>query len=436
MSLNGTRRHENALLQKSVVARRFQIAQAEYAENLEIRRKKLKEILEKEDEEFSYFHEKLLKEKEKARKEALIKESENLQDLIIERNSKVAEIKYAELFNRNNREYRDCKPQIFNAILKEDQDAIIKSKELRKIYEKGRDFQSFQLGYNYFKKMLSDEDYRNKDKHIRAKIQEDELIKQIAEREELKMGTKSREETECKNLDGSLQKENEHEMKKECERKQKLWCDLKSQLEEVRNRMKEEKDLDKAINKSISDCWLSAGKQNSKEKDINIFKCQMKSFNDYQEQLRNYRNKEDIEAERLILETAEKLRLERSGKERVRRCKLQELEREVHELNKQAALEKDAKSRVKNFTEGLCSDQQEIEKFEKQAKALEEAKRAELRKDLEKQIEELRLRKDEGKIQNSAVEWSVWGSKNTCSKVNLGVYRLHPWRLRNLKKMD
>lgn len=437
--------HENAKLQKSIAARRLQTVKAEYDKKLEVKRRILQELFERENAEYAIAYKDMLQVKERARKEAVIDEANKLRNLIVTKTAEIAKREYTRLLNQNNEEYRLCRPTIFNKLTKEDQEAINEYKKQQKTYEKNRESELLQQSDSFSVKLFTADDNRAQNRINNRKLHQNELLQQISEKEKNRKLIKNKESEEQKNMEGVLETEIDTRKQEEIVRKRQLYEDLKAQLEEMKQRRKQNKEREVAIEKFIGQYWMPISSSEADRAEVKDLKNQGKSFLEYQDLIRNHQNRKQLEADRIVFEMAEKLHIERNEREKARRCNLQKLETENNESNRRAAFEVLARQvqraqKIKEEARELAEIQQQNDELEKQIKSLEEAKRAELRMNLEKQMEELRLRKEykekeekmeEGSINESCKEYS----KCICENLNLNAYNLHPWRKAILKKM-
>ncbi|KAM3173457.1 hypothetical protein ACTXT7_012468 [Hymenolepis weldensis] len=439
------KRHENAKLQKSIAARRLQMVKAEYDKKLETKRKKLQELFERENAEYAKAYMDLLQVIERARKEAVIDEANKLRKLIKTKTAEIAKREYTRLLNQNDEKYRLCRPTIFNKLTKEDQEAINEYKKQQKTYEKNRESELLQQGDNFSVNLFTADENRAQNRINNRRLHQNELLEQISEKEKNRKLIKNKESEEEKNMEEVWQTEIETRKQKEIVRKRQLYEDLKTQLEEMKLRKKQNKEMDVAIDKLIGNYWMPTSSSEINRTDVKDLQNQAKSFLEYQYQIRNYQNRKQLETDRIVFEMAEKLRIERNEREKARRCHFQKLETENNESNRRAAFEAlnrqvQRAQKIKEEARELAEIQQQTDELEKQIKSLEEAKRAELRMNLEKQMKELCLRREykekekkmeEGNENESFKEYC----KYICENVNLNAYNLHPWRKATLEKM-
>ncbi|VDL61149.1 unnamed protein product [Hymenolepis diminuta] len=435
----------NAKLQKSITASRLQTAKAEYDIKLETKRRKLQELFERENAEYAMTYADLLQLKERARKEAVIDEANKLRKSIITKTAEIAKREYTRLLNQNNEEYRLCRPTIFNKLTKEDQEAINEYKKQQKTYEKSREAELLQQGNNFSANLFTADDDRTQNRINNRRLHQIELLKQISEKEKDCKLIKNKESEEEKNMKGVLQTETDTRKQEEIVRKRQLYEDLKAQLEEMKLRKKRNKERDVAIEKLFSQYWMPISSSKTERIEAKDLKNQLKSFLEYQYQIRDHQNRQQFEIDRIVFEMAEKLRIERNEREKARRCYLRKLETENNESNRQAAFEVLARQvqeaqKSKEEARELAEIQQQHNELEKQIKSVEEAKRTELRMNLEKQMEELRLRKEYEEMEKKMEEGNKKESfkkycKCSCENINLNAYNLHPWRKAILKKM-
>nr|CDS27298.1 conserved hypothetical protein [Hymenolepis microstoma] len=442
---SGGKKHKNAKLLNSITIRHLQRIKTESGEELEARRKKLADIFERENAGYEKTYQDLLRMKEIARKEAVIDLANKMRKLIQAKTEEIAKREYAAYLNQNNEESRLCKPIIFNALIKQDQEAINEYKKQQKAYEKTRELQLLQQGDNFTAKLFTDDENRTKNRTGNRNLYRKELLKQIYENERNRELVKFEEAEEKKILEEVVQTESEAEKEKELTRKQQLHENLRSQLEEMMLRIKREKETDLAIGRSINQYWMPIASSESDRKNVEDLKNQSKSFIEYQQRMRNHQNLRGPKLDKIVLETAEKVSLERHEREKARKCYLRTLERTNNEANRRAALEKVLKRPIQRAQEieeqarELAEVQQRDAELEKKIKFLEEAKREELRMNLEKQIQEVNLRRElekEEKMVGEGKEEECLGKchKCICGSINLNVYNLHPMRKAALKK--
>lgn len=446
------RGRDAAQREKSYVSARLRAAMEEHEEQLEVRRSKLHELLEREKTGYLTAYCNKLQADEMARKEAIIAEAEEIKELIKTKKTEVAEREYRRLFNLSNNEYRLCRPTLVQGEIKKDQVAIDEFRKCQKEYEKSRDISLLQLGDGFSRKITDADNSRKVDKIAANKEHQKFLLQQIAENDDKKRLEEAEKLEEKKKFEEEMKAEadsrHEEELKR-IEEKRKLRHIMENQIELVRNRLDKQAEESAAFEKAIRENWRpDSGPIVDRRERMRELNQKAKYFLQHQQQVREHRRCEELEAERQRAEIVEQHNKEEKEREQLQRCALMKLNMEAHESHKAAVAEKlkreiAVRTQKLEGRKGIILALQEEEENRRALGAAVEAKRKEFRMSLDKQMEEIRQRRrqeaeclaKEREAQRLANEAYQERMKNLVCDERMWIeFKLHPMRRMTAKR--